>query len=199
MYLLNLLLDLTGGKTDKENGIFTSNASAAVPLENSRQWLRLTPDATHPDNPAPPFNAETAVWQPVGGSNDSHILLSKSEPPGHICVRIAPVAGTPVNPAATLSIFVMFGKPATAHQRHASPFSFDDLPTGRTVAAFHLHPAIAANSGTGWFFPMKPLAKAPTITQPNVVHRYEFIVGARLTNGGDIYTFGEDPQMDVSL
>lgn len=195
MYLLNLLFDLTPGAQNKENALFTSG-TGANPLDNSRQWLHLRPDAGHLDNPVG-FDAETAVWEKVGGSNDSHLLLSKSSNPGHICVRIAPTV--PIDPAATLSIVVLFGKPATAHQRHASPFSFNDLPGGRTAAAFHLHPGIVRNSGQGWFFPLKPIAKAPGAADLNVVHRYEFTVGAKLSNLGDVYHFGEDPEMDVSI
>jgi len=199
MYLLNLLFDLTPGAQDKEDGLFTSGAGAA-PLANSRQWLHLLPDPGHPDDPTPPFDAEGANWEKVGGGNDSHLLLSKASNPRHICVRIAP--STPIDPNATLSIFVMFGKPATAHQRPASPFTFNNLPGGRTVAAFHLHPGIVRNSGQAWFFPLKPIAKAPAAGDLNVVHRYEVVVGAQLSVPGtppDVYTFGEDPEMDVSI
>jgi hypothetical protein len=199
LYLLNLLFDLTAAAQDKENGLFTSAAGAA-PLANSRQWLHLIPDAGHPDDPTPPFDAESAKWEQVGGSNDAHLLLSKASNPRHVCVRIAP--SVIIDPASTLSIFVTFGKPATAHQRHASPFTFNDLPAGRTIAAFQLHPGIPRNSGVGWFFPLKPIAKSPGIADLNVVHRYSFIVGARLTVPGpppDVFTFGEDPEMDVSV
>src|ERR1051326_6048734 len=122
MYLLNLLFDVSADNETADNGIFTSVANAN-PLGNSRQWLHLIPDADHPDNPnAAGFNAETANWQKVGGGNDAHVLISKQSNPGFICVRIAPVNAA-IDAASTLTIFTLFGRPATAHQRQSSPFT----------------------------------------------------------------------------
>ena len=198
MYILNLLFDLTQAD-NKENGLFSS-AAGGTPLTSSKQWLQLEPDGGHPDNPVG-LNVETATWQRLGG-NDSHVSLSKQANPGFIGVRIA--SATAIDANSTLSIFVVFGKPDAAEQRHASPFTFNDQAGGRVQAEFHLHPAIRANSGSAWFFPLKPISKAPAANEPDLVHRYEFLVGVRLTvpvagRPDDIYTFGEDPEMDVSI
>ena len=203
MYLLTLQFD-----SDKTNGRFSGDSnSTSGPLSTSMNWLRLIPDAAHPepDFPVPSgFNVETANWQNLGKAGTLFLPGPDPQVIG-VYVRQDPDAnaGPALDGVATVQLVVCFGRPTKAHQEQASPFTENaaPLPGGLVQTNFVIGPIRRNSPPTGtalsWFFPLHKIAIRPT--NPNLTHRFEFSLGLTVrdvTNARNRY-YGEDPEMDI--
>ena len=203
MYVLTLQFDFT-----KTNGRLSGDSSSTSgPLSKSMNWLKLIPDAAHPepDIPVPgTFNVETANWQDLGEAGTLFIPGPDPQVIG-IYVRqdLDPNAGPALGASATVQLTAGFGRPTRAHQTHASPFTEDaaPLPGGVVQTTFVMGPITRnsppAGSPLAWFFPLHKIAIRPN--NPNLTHRYEFSIGltVRDVSTGRTRYFGEDPEMDI--
>lgn len=203
MYLLTLQFDFT-----RTNGrVSGDSTSTSGPLTTSMNWIKLIPDAAHPepDFPFPAgFDVETAHWQDLG---EAGTLLIPSPDPQVIGIYVRqdqdPGTGPALDSSATVQLVVSFGRPSVAHQNHASPFTANaaPLPLGVVQTTFVLGPATRNSSVSGtpaaWFFPLHKIAIRPS--NPNLTHRYEFSVGMIVTDvtNGKSRSYGEDPEMDI--
>jgi hypothetical protein len=222
MYMLNLLFDFT-----KNDGLFVSSplAPAGAPsLPQSKHWLRYNLGAD-PANPNPPaFNPEIdANWEDLGPRGTLLMHKAALGQLANIAIRITTLNAPP--PAGmTLRLVLSFGHPdIAARTKFASPFTHDGTApstapiapgTGFVQTAFvgdfvasggGPNTVNAAGTPAAWFFPVTRIAN-PTVLNPvaigpdkaNVTDRYEFSLGAIVTDGnGVIRHYGEDPEMDV--
>jgi hypothetical protein len=196
VYLLNLMFDVT--ETD---GRFSSDdPSQTNPLLRSKVWLQLTGGADPSNVSMTTFNPESLAsglsWTPL--SSDGSLLTSAGTPPFSgatvppvLAVRIAPVSAL----AAALHVAVIFGREPRSIQPFASPFTLDDTPSGATCAVFDYGDLAIPTGQTGLYLPLRPIANKPSGT--SVSHHYEFEIGLIVNDG--VFTFGHDPEVDVSM
>jgi hypothetical protein len=184
VFMFNLLFDIS-----KKNGIFSGdfNGGGATILDKSKNWLKQP----RPD-PPDPFNSGHP-WEDL---HEGTLLVPN--PKGEaIGVRIAPHKAGPPLTAPILDLLVCFGSRDLARTPFASPFA---TAADETIAAFHQIglplPAVGY-----WYFKLGNIVQASP--HANRAHRYEFVVGAIITDiqGGVQVkrTFGHDPQMDIGL
>jgi hypothetical protein len=217
MYMLNLLFDFT-----KKDGLFFSSPVPPVGLNlsQSRHWLRYTAGDPANPNPSGAFNPEVdANWEDLGPRGTLFMPKTALAQMANLAIRVATVNSPAAPPAGmTLQLVVSFGHPDIAARTHfASPFTDNGTaPASAPVAAgtgsvqttfTSTFPASNGlpNTSAGWFFPLtrssNPYALNPVAIGPdkaNVTDRYEFSLGAIVTDGtGVIRHYGEDPEMDV--
>ena len=189
MFMLNLLFDFTN-----LDGSFSNLVTPGNPLQTSKRWLRIAPPdlgvVFDPEALPPGLN-----WDDFGPGGT--LLIPSPGPPATrhvIVVRVAPVPAVGVPAAATLDFSAAFGRPAVARQQFSSPF---EIAAGVARTLFLESMAVRPAGRVGWFFRLGRIEKQVIPPDPNVTHRYEFAVGVNVTSGGQIRSFGEDPEFDV--
>jgi hypothetical protein len=115
-----------------------------------------------------------------------------------------------------LKLVASFGRPLIAARTpQSSPFTNASgnlittfiAPPFPLVANFPANPAPPPedpNTSAGWFLVLNKISKKPQATGPGaqrvkdfLTDRYEFSVGAIMTDVNGEHHFGEDPEMDV--
>ncbi|HXB75365.1 MAG TPA: hypothetical protein VNY05_44445 [Candidatus Acidoferrales bacterium] len=201
--MLNLSFDVTD--TDGRFQDYSETSSGNNVLTHSKVWLQLfnssgiptdptlpTPPSTDPCNPFSPWTPDNLAsgqqWKAL--AQDGSILLSKANP-GHIGVRI--VTNSPE--ITVVEIAAVFGREPRAYQPYSSPFTLN-RGSSLLVCCVFVTTNIAANSGSAWYLDLGPIANAPAASSVSLSHHYDFTVAASVNNGS--YTFGHDPEMDVT-
>jgi len=214
MFMLNLLFAF-----DRNKGLFSEDRSSDpnILFRASKNWLKLVPDASHPEppDPYPPlpagFNVETATWIDTGDVESGSLLIPKvaagALDDSSLGVRLVPDPDSAVAPilgpgatGAELTLAICFGRPVQAGQERASPF----VSGGQVLTTFVFekkksNTVDSAGNPAGWFFPLARVKFRPT-TGPGSKHqghRYQFAVGIIVTSAGTTRHFGQDPEMDV--
>jgi hypothetical protein len=198
MYLLNLLFDLRN-----DNGLFSDSLppppppALPNPLDQSRSWLVLLNAAGIPVPELPagtdPANLPAGLnWQIIG-----EVPLYIPNPVNQaIGVRIAPTPASlpPLSVGSNLTFVAAFGAAIPKASRRASPFRLN-TPNDVTTTIPRQGAPTGAVPNNGWFFRLHEVNK-PSGNQ-FTVDRYEFAVGAIITEGATTRHFGMDPEMDV--
>jgi hypothetical protein len=199
MYLLNLLFDLTN-----DNGLFSDSPpppplpALPNPMDQSRSWLVLINAAGNPEPELPnaidPTNLPGGLsWQIIG-----EVPLYSPNPLNQaIGVRIAPIAGSApqLSVGSNITFVAAFGAAIPKASRRASPFRFNTPNDVTTTIPRQGVPPTFAVPNHGWFFRLHEVNHASG--NPFTVDRYEFAVGAIITEGVTTRHFGMDPEMDV--
>lgn len=188
MYLLNMLFDLA-----KPDGLFSDSVSAA-PLDQSRSWLVLVDAA---GNPVPDLATNDPTNLPAGqswqivGELPVYIPNAVGQVVG---VRIAPISTSnpPLSAASQIVFVAAFGAPIPKATKRASPFKFNSATDVATTFVGQGVPAGPPQNG--WYFKLHRIDHS---SLPYVVDRYEFSVGAVISESGTTRHFGMDPEMDV--
>jgi hypothetical protein len=200
MYLLNLLFDLRN-----DNGLFSDSlppvgGAPPNPMDQSRSWLVLVNAAGDPVPELPAGIDPTILpaglsWQIIG-EVPLYIPTPTTPAKQAIGVRIAPIAGSapPLSVASNITFVAAFGAAIPKASRRASPFKFNTANDVTTTIPRQGAPPFGVPNH-GWFFRLGAIDHASS--SPFAVDRYEFAVGAVITEGATTLQFGMDPEMDV--
>jgi hypothetical protein len=173
-YTLNLGFDLSNA-AQVQNGQFVDNASGQPPLLTSKAWLQST---------TPPLSPNTTYTV----LPDNTVTVGTGD---IISVRMYPATAV-VSP--TVRLTVVFGRPHGAPQGQAlrAPFT---LRANVCCAVFDYSNTGPNQNDGSWMYQLATVTDAPIANQ---IHKYGFIVGATVWTAGVAFTFGHDPDMDVT-
>jgi hypothetical protein len=181
-YTLNLGFDLDVGFT--RFGEFLDRGNSPDPLQQSKVWL---------PSELPPTDPNVKFGSPVNGGD---LIASRQNA---IYLRLFYAGGLVQRGDLAVQVILVFGRKEGQTQTYRSPFSFPDTQIAQTVFEF---PVTPLDTEPAWVFCLGPVTNSSGITQ---VDRYGFVVAARVwvpagaAPLGVPYTFGYDPDFDVSM
>jgi hypothetical protein len=196
-YLLNLSIDPAAPAS--ATGLFNDSSVDAT----SKQWYTIPagwPSTSPTANTQVLQAASIATWgRPTADSHSLQCNLGDG-----IYIRVVPRSGRGWS-SPTLQFGTVFGRTPGAGDVLAAPFVLNNNGPQALFANIYSSPSNPASGGDGsWIYYLGPLAQngigqkaGGGGSNPNRNLNYSFIVGATVSDGSVLCSYGHDPGMGV--
>jgi hypothetical protein len=177
----------TSNRTDCVNGEFVDYASGQTALLTSKRWLQSAqaPTPTTTFTPYLPANSPQKI--PASNGDD-------------IWVRVFPKIPFPNGSTYTCRITVVFGRKPGTTQPYRAPFVLQNATFNASKTVIDTQTGTPTWPDGSFLVELGNVVNSPTA--PNTTYQFVFIVGVTVwvtLNGAQtVYTFGHDPEMDVT-